>query len=183
MSKVIKEMEMNVLRKAFGDVRDMVLLNIVGVDAVTENTNRLALRKKKIRLQMVKNSLARRVFAELGIKTTSEWTGSTTVAWGADSLAALSKEIEAISKKNDKYKAKWAISEGQEIAFAKALTMPTREEAIGRVVSLALSPASRLISQILAPASQLVGQIKEVGKGKEGEPAAPAAEAAAAPAG
>ena len=67
------------------------------------------------------------------------------------------------------------LAEGQEISFAQALKMPTRAEAIGRVIQLALSPASRLVSQILGPASTVVGQIKSIGEKKdEGAEAAPA---------
>ena len=64
MSKVIKQMQMDSLKHTFKGVRDLVLLNVVGLGAIPENKIRLDLRKKGIRLQMVKNSLARRVFAE-----------------------------------------------------------------------------------------------------------------------
>src|SRR4029077_11746813 len=95
MSKVIKQMQMNSLKDSFKGVRDLVLLNVVGLGAIPENKMRLDLRKKGIRLQMVKNSLAKKVFGEMGLSFKSEWTGSTTVAWGGPSVAELSKEIEA----------------------------------------------------------------------------------------
>ena len=45
---------------------------------------------------MVKNSLARRVFADLGIKPGDDaWAGPTVVAWGGESVAELSREVEA----------------------------------------------------------------------------------------
>lgn len=175
MSKLIKQMQMDDMKKTFANVRDMVLINIVGLDAIAENQVRLALRKKGIRLQMVKNSLARRVFGELGLTANNGWEGSTTIGWGGSSLADLSKEIEAVAKKHDKaVKVKIALSEGQEITFAAALKMPTRMEAIGRVVSLALAPASRLVGQILGPAASVASQIKSVSEKKEEEAPAPA---------
>jgi large subunit ribosomal protein L10 len=137
---------------------------------------RLGLRKKGIRLQMVKNSLARRVFGEFGIKADEGWEGSTTLAWGGTSIAALSKEIETLVKKYDKVvKVKTAIADGQPVPFELALKMPTREEAIGRVVSLALAPASRLVGQILGPAASVASQVKTISERKE--EAAPAATA------
>ncbi len=51
--------------------------------------------------------------------------------------------------------------------------MPTRAEAIGRVVTLALSPGRRLMSQILGPGSQIASQIEEISEKKD--EAAPAA--------
>ena len=62
-------------------------------------------------------------------------------------------------------------------AFAQALKMPTRAEAVGRVLQLALSPASRLVGQLLGPAGRVCGQVKSKGEEKEGEDAP--AEAAA----
>jgi large subunit ribosomal protein L10 len=177
MSKQIKQLEMDSLKNTFRDVRDLVALSIDKLNCQVDNQLRASLRKKNIRLQVVKNSLARRVFDELGMKAESFWTGTTMLAWGGNSLADLSKELEALRKKNDKIlKVKGAVSEGQEIGFQEALKMPTRAEAIGRVISLALSPASRLISQILAPAAGVAGQIKTLSERAPAvEPSTPAA--------
>src|SRR5262249_51539878 len=140
MSKEIKQLEMTSLRETFQDVRDMVFLSIAKQDCQADNQMRTALRKKNIRLKMVKNSLARRVFDELGMKTERLWEGPTFLAWGSTSMADLSKELDALVKKNDKLKVKGVMAEGLEITFKQALAMPTRAEAIGRIVSLTLSP-------------------------------------------
>jgi large subunit ribosomal protein L10 len=187
MSKVIKQMQMDALKGTFQDVRDMVVLSVRGLNSQVDNQLRLNLRKKKIYLHVVKNSLARRVFEELGMKPPAPyWEGPTTLAWGGSSLADLSKEIETLAKKNEKHiKVKGALSEGQVVTFKQALAMPTRAEAIGRVSGLAMSPARRLASQILGPAASVASQIKTIGEKKEEAPAetpdAPA-EPAAAPA-
>jgi large subunit ribosomal protein L10 len=181
MSKQIKQMEMDALKTTFQGVRDLVLLSVSGLSCQTDNQLRLSLRKKNIRLQMVKNSLARRVFGELGIKSEQLQAGPTVVAWGAGSLAELSRELETIVKKNEKtIKVKGAVSEGQEVTFKQALAMPTRAEAAGRVLMLALSPARRLAGQIRGPAGKVAGQIKSLSEKKPEEGAAPAAEAAPA---
>jgi large subunit ribosomal protein L10 len=171
MSKQIKQLEMDALKKTFQGVRDMVLLSASGVNAQANNQLRQTLRKKNIHLQVVKNSLTRRVFDELGMKIAT-WEGPTLLAWGAGSLAELSRELDTLLKKNDKIKAKTALAEGQEVPFQTALTMPTRAEASGRVVGLALSPARRLVSQILAPGSQLLSQIMTLRDKAEEGPAA-----------
>jgi large subunit ribosomal protein L10 len=162
MSKTIKQMEMDALGQNFQGVRDLVLLSASGVNAQADNQMRLALRKKNIRLQVVKNSLARRVFGTMGIQFRNDdyWTGPTLLAWGGTSLAELSRELETLLKKNDKIKVKGALADGQEVTFKQALAMPTKPEAIARVIGLALSPARRLVSQILAPAARVAGQIK-----------------------
>ncbi|MBL8995043.1 MAG: 50S ribosomal protein L10 [Spirochaetia bacterium] len=161
---------MDALKRDFNGVRDLVMLSVVGLDAIAENQIRLGLRKKGIRLQQVKNSLARRVFSDMGLSVKTGWEGATTVAWGAGSVAELSKEIETVVKKYDKkMKVKTAVADGQEVGFDIALKMPTRAEAIGRVVMLALSPARRVAGQIVGPGSQVCGQIKGIKDSKKEE--------------
>jgi large subunit ribosomal protein L10 len=172
MSKVIKQMQMNSLKDTFKDVRDMVVMSVVGLDAITDNKVRLDLRKKGIRLQVVKNSLARKVFGELGYKIDSVWSGATTLAWGGSSIAGLSKEIESFAKKHEKFvKVKAAVSDGQEVAFDIALKMPTREEALGRIVAAMLAPAAKISGALRGPAGKVAGQIKTISEKTE-EPAA-----------
>src|ERR1700674_4012657 len=118
MSKVIKQMQMDSLKDSFKGVRDLVLLNVVGLGAVPENKIRLDLRKKGVRLQMVKNSLARKVFTDLGLSIATGWEQSTTVAWGGTSAAQLAKDIQEIVRKNDKFmKVKTGVADGQQVAF------------------------------------------------------------------
>lgn len=168
MSKIIKQMAMDTMKTTFKDVRDLVLMHVVGLNAIDENKVRLGLRKKGVRLQMVKNSLARRVFGELGLTIDKVWEGNTTVAWGGASIAELSKEIEGIAKKHEKFiKVKTAVADGAQVPFAVALKMPTRMEAIGQVLNLALSPARRIAAALVGPAGIVSGQIKQVSEKKE----------------
>jgi large subunit ribosomal protein L10 len=187
MSKQIKQMEMDALKQIFAEVRDLVVMSATGIDAQADNQLRHALRKKDIHLQIVKNSLARQVFDNLGIKLDGEsryWKGPSLMAWGSGSLAELSQGLDSaikdLVKKNaklkDKVTFKGAVAEGQQITFEQALKMPTRAQAVGRVVGLALAPASRLVSQILAPAGRVASQIKTISE-KPAEAAAASAPA------
>lgn len=168
MSKAIKQMQMDTLKSTFKDVRDLVMLNIVGLNAIDDNKIRLGLRKKGIRLHQVKNSLCKRVFGELGLKVDNVWEGGTTVAWGANSLKELSKELEPIVKKHDKLiKVKTAVAEGLPVPFAQALTMPTRLEAIGEVIGAMLGAAQTIAAQLIGPAAQLASQVQSISEKKE----------------
>src|SRR4051812_6437410 len=97
MSKVIKAMELSDLQQTFQDVRDLVVLTTDRLDSLGEYTLRANLRKKKIRLKVVKNSLCRKVFKDLNINVPDDspvWGKQSVVAWGASSIAELSREIE-----------------------------------------------------------------------------------------
>ncbi|MHB1422458.1 MAG: 50S ribosomal protein L10 [Gemmataceae bacterium] len=182
MSKVIKQMEMDALKSAFQDVRDAVVLSMKGLNCHLEGSLRATLRKKNIRLKMVKNSLTRRVFDELGIHISADspmWTGPTTLAWGGNSIAELSRAINEELKKSKNAAAyketvnvKGALADGQVIGFDLALTMPTREEAIAQIVGMILGPGSAIAGCLTGPISQVASQIQTISeKTEEGTPA------------
>lgn len=184
MTKAIKQMEMDVLKNTFKDVRDLVVLSIKGLNCQADYTLRATLRKKNIRLQVVKNSLTRKVFGEMGLEVPAEspyWSGPTTVAWGANSVAELSRAVEAELKNpktapqyKDKVVVKGAIAEGQPVSFDVAVKLPTRLEAIGGVLAAILGPAGAIAGCLTGPAGQVAGQIQTISEKKE-EAAAPAA--------
>ena len=93
----------------------------------------------------------------------------------AELSRALDEEVRKIPALKDKVKFKVAIVEGQEVSFAEALTMPTRAELLGQIVTMIMSPASGLVSQIMAPASQIAGAVASIAEKKEEAPAQPAA--------
>ncbi len=177
MSKVIKQMQMDALKNTFDGVRDLVVLSVKGLSCLSDGHLRTALRKKKIRLQVVKNSFTRRVFKEIGLNLPEDspvWKGTTVLAWGANSVSELSRGIETELKDvkkgaqyKDKVTVKTAIADGQPVTFDQALKMPTRQEAIARVLGLAMSPAANIVSALKGPASGVAGQVKTISEKKE----------------
>jgi len=180
MSKIIKQMQMDAMKKTFHGVRTLVVLSQTKLGATAENQLRLNLRKKNVLLHQVKNSLARKVFDEIGIPIKDVWGGSTVFAWGPESVKDLSKTLEStfneFGKKDPKFKekitVKAAVADGQQVTFEAALKMPTRVEAIGEIIGIILGPGSQLASILQSPGGQLASQVES--KTKE-EPAAPQA--------
>jgi large subunit ribosomal protein L10 len=184
MSKEVKQMEYTALERTFSGVRDLVLLSPSKIDSGTEYNFRKQLREKKVRVQMVKNSLARRVFEAQGVKLDDKvWAGTTLVAWGADSIKDLSKAVDGLikdiekkdPKQKDKLKFKTADADGQPVPMATALTMPTRLEAIGEIIAMILGPAASIAAALTGPGGQVASQIGTIADRKEEPAAAPAA--------
>ncbi|MCE9532988.1 MAG: 50S ribosomal protein L10 [Planctomycetes bacterium] len=184
MSKLVKQLEIDTLTKTFKGVRDMVLLSSVRVGSLLEYTSRKTLRDKKVRLQMVKNTLARKVFEGQGVKLDDKvWSGTTVVAWGADSIKDLSKAVDAllkdIAKKNPKddkkFVVKTAVADGQAISLDMAMKMPTRLEAIGDILGMIMGPVSDIAGSLTGAASEVASQIKTLADRKEDAAPAPAA--------
>ena len=115
----------------------MVVLNVVGLTAIADNQVRLRPAEEghppADGQEQPGPPGVRRHGHE---RSTSGWEGSTTVAWGGSSIAELSKEIETLAQEARQG------HQGQDGHRRRpgsrpstlALKMPTREEAIGRVV-------------------------------------------------
>src|SRR5262245_12681126 len=99
MSKAIELVEMDSLKKTIGEVRDLRLPSVKGLGSGGEGALRTALSKKKVRLKVVKNSLTRRVFGELGFGVPEDSPyrlGPTMLAWSVGaSIAEISRAVEA----------------------------------------------------------------------------------------
>lgn len=180
MSKQVKKLLVADLEKSFDGVRDVVVVSLNGVDGIQNNQMRLALRQKNIRLQVVKNSLTRRLFNEIGLGPASQFLeGPSAVAWGGPSIVDLAKEIADWSSKVKKFEIKGGTTSGLPLTADQVTALsklPSREELLGRVVMLAQSPGRRLATLIGSPAGRIASQIKTKSEG-----AAEAAEAASEP--
>src|SRR5262245_10686030 len=183
MSKVVKQMELDALDKTFGTVRDMVVLTATKVDAGLDHQFRASLRSKKVRLQMVKNSLVKRVLEKGGVKLAEPlWVGSTLIAWGTDSPKELAKAVDGAltdaakkdTKLKEKIKVKTGVADGQAITLDQMKNMPTRLEAIGEIVGMILGPASAIAGCLTGPAAQVASQVATIAD-KKPEETAPAA--------
>ncbi|HEX4612887.1 MAG TPA: 50S ribosomal protein L10 [Urbifossiella sp.] len=184
MSKKIKELELNALRKTFSGVKNYVILEPIKVDSATEYEFRKRLREKKAKAQLVKNSFVKKVFTESGIAV-ADLSGPTLLVWGTNSIKELSTTVEGLikdlkkdPKAPDKFKVKTAIADGDVITMEEAKTRPTREEAIGGIVGSLLAAGSALAGCLTGPAAQLAGILKAIEEKADKPADAPAPPAA-----
>jgi large subunit ribosomal protein L10 len=183
MSKYVKELMMDQLKSDLDGSRSLLIVDLKGLDAIAEHQLRRDLRKKSIRIRALKNSLARRVFTDMGMEGLSQFLAGPSVAvWGGDGVAELAKEMSRQVKTLKKPAIKGGAVDGIVVGAEQVeeiTKLPTREALIARVVSLAMSPAQRVVALANAPASGLLGQLKTLA---EGAPAGDDPGAAAEPA-
>ena len=146
MSKYVKELMMDQLRSDLDSGRSVLILDLKGLDAVAEYQFRRDMRKKSIRVRALKNTLARRVFSEMGMDGLSRFLeGPSVLVWGGDGVAELAKEVSAQVKTLKKPEIKGGAVDGVVIGPGQVediTKLPSREALIGRVVSLALAPCN-----------------------------------------
>ena len=177
MSKVIKGMMIEEIRQSVGDCRDVLVIDMSKLDGVTDNKFRVAMQKKGINLLQVKNSLAKRAFADAGFTALDQsLLGPSTLVWGADDIVALSKEITRWLKDIKNLEIKGGSAGGQAIDAAGVESLsksPGRAELLSIISGQILAPGAKLSSQLLAMGGKVASQVKQIAD-KEGD-AAPAA--------
>jgi large subunit ribosomal protein L10 len=178
MSKYVKELMMDQLKSDLDGSTSLLILDLKGLDAISEHRLRNDLRKKKIKIRALKNTLARRVFSQMGMDGLSKFLEGPTVAvWGGDGVAELAKEVSSQVKKLKKPEVKGGAVDGVVIGanqVEEITKLPSREALIARVVALALAPVERVISLANAPIGGVVSQLKTLSEGAPAGEEAPA---------
>ncbi len=177
MSRYVKNLITQEISRRLQGVEDLLLVNVVGMDADSTYRLRKELREKNIRLMVVKTSLARRACEGTRLAPAFEGaTGPIALVWGGDDFVSLAKEITRIIKegKYEKFEAKGGVFEGERLTVERIEQIskwPSRQEQLAMLLGQILSPGAQLASQILGPGGSLASQIQQLA---EERPSAPA---------
>jgi large subunit ribosomal protein L10 len=171
MSKAVKKLLMrdysSRIAGASEEWPDAMLISIRGLKAVDTTKFRGTLAKKNIRVTVIRNSLARKAFEGTRLAALSELlTGASAIAYGGNSVVEVAREIVALASAMPALELKGAVLDGTLFRGKEGVNelskFPTREEAIGRVVTLIVSPARKLMGQVKGPGSNVAGIIKSI---------------------
>jgi ribosomal protein L10 len=167
MSKSIKEMMMREYSSRLEGASDAMLISIRGVKAIPTSKLRRGLAGKNIKITVVRNSLARKSFAGTGLEPLSKLlTGPSAVCYGGASVVEVAREIVKLIEGIPEVELKGAVLDGTLYEGKAGVTelskFPTKDEAIGKVVTLVVSPGRKLLGQIKGPGSNVAGIIKAI---------------------
>ncbi len=177
MSKFVKDLITKELQGRLEGVKDLFLVNIVGLSANANSALRKELRSKGIQMVVVKNSLARKAAEGSAVAPAFEGAqGTLAVVWGEMDAPALAKEIVRLQavKEYAPFEAKGGVVDGSKLAAAQVAEVskwPTRLEQLSLLMGQILSPGALLASQLTSAGGALASQIKQHGEREEGEPA------------
>ena len=156
MSKIVKEMIISEIEARISEVRDFVVVDSARVDAITDNGFRLKLQEKGIASLTVKNSLARRALANIGVEGLDDvLKGPSTLVWGGEDIVALSKEMTKWASDISTLEIKGGVTEGT----------PLSSEDVTKLSKI-LGPCAQLAGAIKGPGGTLAGQIKTISEGE-----------------
>ncbi len=182
MSKLVKNLVSNDLRKQLTGVSDALLVNVVGLDAIRTTKLRKELRAKNITLEVVKNSMARRATEGTPLAAAFQGVeGTLAIVWGGSDIVSLAKEITRLAglKEFDKFSARGGAMDGAKLTaddVKQVSTWPSREEQLSLLVGQILSPGAKLSSQLTAIAGAVASQIKQHAEDLEKNAPPPTAE-------
>ena len=166
MSKAVKTMLIDDLKGRLGGVGEVIVVSLGRLDAQKTTQLRQQLRKKRIHLQLVKNSLARQAVAGTALEPAfAQAEGMLAVAWGGEDVVDLAKELDRLGgvKDFEGFECRGGALDGARLEAAdvtRVANWPTRAEQLSLLSGQISSLAGRLAGQILAAGGVLAGQIK-----------------------
>ena len=168
MSKKVKNVISEDLKKRLDGVENALLVNMVGLEVNTSNRLRNELAAKGIRVMVVKNSLARRATSAGPLAKMFEGlAGNSAVCWGSTDIVSLAKEIVKFTKDKAyaKFEIRGGVMDGEAFKAAQVVEIskwPSREEQISILLGQIVGVGSKLSSQLLSQGANLASQIKQL---------------------
>ena len=167
MSKPVKEMIMADYQTRFADLDGALVVDIRGIEANANNSLRLDLLEKDIRVTVVKNTLARTALSGTKLEPiTDALAGPCAIAVGGESVVDVARELVSWAKKINELDLKGAVLDGEyfdgEDGVTRLSKFPTREEAQAKVVQLVLSPAGNVVGAATSGGSKILSIVEQI---------------------
>jgi large subunit ribosomal protein L10 len=167
MSKQVKEMIIREYKSRMSGFNDATLISIRGVKAQDTTKLRGVLRKKKVKLSVLRNSLAKKALAGSGVEPLFPlMEGNSALVYGEASVVEVARELTKILADMPNIELKGAVLDGTLFKGEKGIKelskYPTKAEAQGQLITLVLGPARKLAAQIKGPGANIAGLVKAI---------------------
>jgi len=165
MSKLVKNMLVDDLKTRLTGVGELIVVSLGKLDAQQTSALRQTLRKKKIHLQMVKNSLAKRATLDTPLAPAfDKHEGMLAIAWGGEDVVDLAKELDRLSgvKDFEGFEFRGGALDGSRLEPGDVKSVakwPSRAEQLSILSGQISSLGSILSGQICSAGGVLAGQI------------------------
>ena len=167
MSKPVKDLMTQEYQRRYGEMESACIVSVIGLDAISTNRLRGELRAKDLRLQVVKNSLARRAFSDGPMAPVGKaLEGPCALVTGGESAIDAAKALVVLQKTYPEIELKLGMMEGDPelIEVEKLAKMKNRVELLGELAGQLLGPGARLAGCLAGPGGRIAGCVKAIGE-------------------
>ena len=165
MSKSVKDLVTREYKGGYDGVDSACVVSVIGMDAISTNRLRGELLSQNIRLQVIKNSLARRAFGDgpLG-PLAAALEGPCALVTGGESIIDVAKTLAGFCKTYPQIELKKGILAGDPdlIDVAQLAKMKNRGELLADVAMLIASPGRALAACLSSPGGRIAGCLKAI---------------------
>ncbi len=175
MSKAVKAMITDDLRRRYQGIGSACTVELTGMDVQQQEKLRKSLRGKSAKLEVVRNSMARRAFQGGPLSTLADaMEGPTALVTTGDSAIEVAKYLIQATKEFTTLKLKNAVFDGDPslLTVEQLSRLRGKKEILGELVMLLASPARALAGCLRAPQAKIAGCLKAmIDKAGESAPA------------
>jgi large subunit ribosomal protein L10 len=158
MNKEAKKNYVEEMKKNFTSNESVMIAQYQGLNVTELDELRKELRDKGILFKITKNRITKIALKETPVKDLEKYfTGPTAAAISSDPITT-AKILTKFAKSHDKLKIVAGFMDGKVLdqkEVAIIATLPSLEEARGKIVGILATPAQKLVSILLAPGSKI----------------------------
>lgn len=166
----VKQQVVEDIKQRIQNSKSVVLVKFAGLSVAEDTEIRREFRKNNVEYKVLKNTLIKRAFNDLGVNDfDDDLNGPTSIAFGSDETGASKVIIEAVKKYENKVAVKSAYVDGGKVDVngVKALAaMPSKEELIAKMLGSLQAPISNFVGVLSAMPRSLVIALNAVAEKK-----------------
>jgi large subunit ribosomal protein L10 len=165
MSKALRKRIVEETEKKYKGHKNFFLIGYQGLTANQTVELRRELRSERVKMNVVKNSIAHHTFDKIGLKDLQKFlTGMNAVVYGPDPVA-VAKKLLAYRDKTQKPEVKAAVVDGKVMSASDIVTLsklPGREQLLSQVLGVLLGVQTQFVSTLNEIPRKFVGTLQAV---------------------
>jgi large subunit ribosomal protein L10 len=165
-----KKVVVEEIKQKIQDAKSVVFVKFNGLTVAQDTELRREFRKNNVEYKVLKNTLIRRAFNDLGVTAFDEdLNGPTSVAFGADETGAAKVIVDAVKKYDDKVAIKCAYVEGNKVdekGVKELAAMPSKEQLVAKMLGSLQAPIANFVGVLSAMPRSLVIALNAVAEKK-----------------
>ena len=165
-----KKVVVEEIKQKIQDAKSVVFVKFNGLTVAQDTELRREFRKNNVEYKVLKNTLIRRAFNDLGVTAfDDDLNGPTSVAFGADETGAAKVIVDAVKKYDDKVAIKCAYVEGNKVdekGVKELAAMPSKEQLVAKMLGSLQAPIANFVGVLSAMPRSLVIALNAVAEKK-----------------